>query len=191
MNILLFFILPLSTILLSIVLQKILKCPILVAITFFAIYLIVTYTAITSNFFIYTIVYTILAYVTAVLTRLICLIKRKFRECNFDERLFNLFCRDNCNRNNNIESCNNIASFSNGNNIIGTNNTTNGNAIGTNNFTDTANNSGRNTGCCNNSCNNAQASFTVTSNQANPVLLLTNRTNMQRRSNCNCCRRCN
>ena len=42
-NLLLFFALPVATILLSIVLQKILNCPILVAITAFAIYLIVTF----------------------------------------------------------------------------------------------------------------------------------------------------
>ena len=43
MSILLFFVLPVATIILSIVFQKILKCPILVAATFFAIFLIITY----------------------------------------------------------------------------------------------------------------------------------------------------
>ena len=53
MNILLiFFALPIATILLAIVLQKILKSPILVAIIFFAIYLIVTFTAFDSDFLI-------------------------------------------------------------------------------------------------------------------------------------------
>ena len=44
MNLFIFFALPLATILLSIVFQKILRSPILVAITFFAIYLIVAFT---------------------------------------------------------------------------------------------------------------------------------------------------
>ena len=72
MNILLiFFALPIATILLAIVLQKILKSPILVAIIFFAIYLIVTFTAFDSDFLIVAILLTILAYITAVL---VCII---------------------------------------------------------------------------------------------------------------------
>ena len=41
MNLLIFFAIPFATILLAIVFQKVLKCPILVSITFFAIYLII------------------------------------------------------------------------------------------------------------------------------------------------------
>ncbi|HJJ11364.1 MAG TPA: YbeF family protein [Clostridiaceae bacterium] len=70
-NLLLFFALPVATILLSIVLQKILNCPILVAITAFAIYLIVTFSAFNETFLIYAIVYTIIAYITAAVTRFI------------------------------------------------------------------------------------------------------------------------
>ena len=65
---LLFFALPVATIILAIVLQKILKCPWLVAAAFFAIYLIVTYAAFNSSFLIFAIVYTILAYIAALLT---------------------------------------------------------------------------------------------------------------------------
>lgn len=70
--ILLFFALPIATIILSVVLQKILKCPILVAATFFAIFLIVTFAVFDSDFFIFAIVYTILAYIAATITRFIC-----------------------------------------------------------------------------------------------------------------------
>ena len=70
-NLLLFFALPVATILLSIVLQKILNCPILLAITAFAIYLIVTFSAFNETFLIYAIVYTIIAYITAAVTRFI------------------------------------------------------------------------------------------------------------------------
>ena len=195
MTILLFFILPFATILLSIVLQKLLKSPILVAITFFAIYLILTYTVFGTSFLIFAIVYSILAYITAAITRLICTIIRRLRECNCDGRWINWLCRDDYTRSNNIANSNNItgiSNVSNGNNIISSNNVANDNIIGTTNITETINNNGRNTSCCNNSGNTAtQARFTVTSNQANPVLLLTNRTNTQRRNNCNCCRRCN
>ncbi len=195
MTILLFFILPFATILLSIVLQKLLKSPILVAITFFAIYLILTYTVFGTSFLIFAIVYSILAYITAAITRLICTIIRRLRECNCDGRWINWLCREDCTRSNNIANSNitGISNVSNGNNIISANNVANdNNIIGTTNITETINNNGRNTSCCNNSGNTAtQARFTVTSNQANPVLLLTNRTNTQRRNNCNCCRRCN
>ena len=195
MTILLFFILPFATILLSIVLQKLLKSPILVAITFFAIYLILTYTVFGTSFLIFAIVYSILAYITAAITRLICTIIRRLRECNCDGRWINWLCREDCTRSNNIANSDitGISNVSNGNNIISANNVANdNNIIGTTNITETINNNGRNTSCCNNSGNTAtQTRFTVTSNQANPVLLLTNRTNTQRRNNCNCCRRCN
>lgn len=73
MNILLLaFALPVATILLAIVLQKILKCPLLVAATFFAVLLIITFAVLDTSFLVFAIIYTILAYVTAVLTRLVC-----------------------------------------------------------------------------------------------------------------------
>ena len=69
MNLLLFFALPLATILLAIVLEKILHCPILVAITFFALYLIAAFalyaTGVITNLaeaLIAVIVYTIIAF---------------------------------------------------------------------------------------------------------------------------------
>lgn len=70
-TLLIFFALPIATIILAIVLQKILKCPILVAATFFAIFLIVTFAAFDANFLIFAIIYTILAYIAAVITRFI------------------------------------------------------------------------------------------------------------------------
>jgi hypothetical protein len=69
-----FFALPVATILLAIVLQKVLKCPILVAITFFAIYLIVSFAAFSSSLaeaLIATISYTIIAFVTAYIVSVI------------------------------------------------------------------------------------------------------------------------
>ena len=71
-TLLLFFALPVATILLAIVLQKILNSPILVAITFFAIYLIVTFAAFDVSFLVFAIAYTILAFVTAAITQVIC-----------------------------------------------------------------------------------------------------------------------
>lgn len=90
MNILLLaFALPIATILLAIVLQKILKCPLLVAATFFAILLIITFAIFDASFLVFAIIYTILAYITAVLTRLICNILRRL---GLDNN--NCICRD-------------------------------------------------------------------------------------------------
>ena len=94
MNILLLaFALPVATILLAIVLQKILKCPLLVAATFFAILLIITYAVLGSSFLVFAILYTILAYVTAVLTRLICNLINRFGLGNG----CNCICDNDCN----------------------------------------------------------------------------------------------
>lgn len=76
MNLLLFFAFPIATIIFSIVLQKILRNPILVALTIFAAFLIVTFSAFDESFLIFTILYTILSYITAIITRLA---KRIFR----------------------------------------------------------------------------------------------------------------
>lgn len=50
-TLLLFFALPVATVILAIVLQKILNNPLLVAATFFAIYLVVAFTAFDCKFF--------------------------------------------------------------------------------------------------------------------------------------------
>lgn len=86
MSLLIFFALPLATILLAIVFQKILKSPILVAITFFAIYLIIAFilsligvvelgTALVAA-----IIYTIIAFITAYIVMLICRIIKKLEK---------------------------------------------------------------------------------------------------------------
>ena len=152
MNILLlFFALPISTIILAIVLQKVLKCPILVAATFFAIYLIVAFAIFDSGFLILVILYTILAYVTAVLTRLICNIIERINQC---ERNSN--CNNNCDCSNNLATVNSL-----------------------------------NNNCSNNMNENTanQTRFTLTTNQANPVVYLTNRNNTVGRNGCCCGRR--
>ena len=55
-NILIFFVLPVVTIILAIVLQRILQCPILVAATFFAVFLILAFTVFDTSFIIYGII---------------------------------------------------------------------------------------------------------------------------------------
>lgn len=107
-NLLIFFVLPIATIILAIVLQRILRCPILVAATAFAIYLIVTYTVFDSSFLIFAFIYTILAFLAAYITRLIC-------NC----RIFN--CNNICN------GCGRAFNQNNESNIYCSNNSTVGN----------------------------------------------------------------
>ena len=89
MNLLIFFALPIATILLAIVLERVLRSPILVAITFFSIYLIVLFVLFATGvvtdlatLLIALIVYTFLAYITAVIVRFIrCICQRYLRPC--------------------------------------------------------------------------------------------------------------
>lgn len=125
MNILLiFFALPIAVIIISIALQKILKCPILVAAIIFAIFLIVTFIVNNLNFLIAAIVYAIISFITAYLT---CLIGRIL--ARFGDRISCGCRRENqcgCNDNNNCNNnCNNnlltIRNISNGNSNCGCN----------------------------------------------------------------------
>lgn len=68
---LLFFALPIATIIISIALQKILDNPILVASIIFVIFLVVTFVVGDLNLLIATIAYTIISFVTAVIFRYI------------------------------------------------------------------------------------------------------------------------
>lgn len=135
-----FFALPLAIILLSIVLQKILRCPILVAITIFAIGLIVSFIAFSSRLaeaLIATIIYSIIAFVTAFVVKIICECMQRFIRCNS-----NCICN---NDDNNNCGCNN-----NDNNNCGCNSNSNNNALPTSNdiairanFSPCNNNNGR------------------------------------------------
>lgn len=120
MDLLLFFALPIATIILAVVFQKIIKCPLLVAATAFAIYLIVTFAVFDASFLIFAIVYTILAYLAAIITKFICnFIGRNgfFRTINAERintntlntnniEINNNDDDDNDNDNNNEECCN-------------------------------------------------------------------------------------
>ncbi len=79
MNILFFVIFPIAVVLISIVLQKILRSPILVALLVFAVFLILAYTAFTPEFVLNALVYAVLAFITAYLFRLICCLKDKIK----------------------------------------------------------------------------------------------------------------
>ena len=99
--ILLFFALPVATIILAIVVEKILRCPVLTAATFFAIFLIVAFAVFDASFLIFVIAYTIIAFITAVIAEFI------FSRCRRRERKCcncNCNCNFNCNEEENEEN---------------------------------------------------------------------------------------
>ncbi len=136
MNLLIFFAIPFATILLAIVLEKILDNPILVAITFFGIYLIIAFALFAfgvitdlATALIAIIIYTIIAFITAYIVRLIrCICDRFFDGCKCG------FCSNNSANDSTVQPINN-------NPVLGVNDT---------------NNDDNNCGCCGNNNNNNQ-----------------------------------
>lgn len=104
MNILLlFFALPIAVIILAIVIEKILRCPILTAATFFAIFLILAFTVFDTDFLIFAIIYTILAFIAAVIAEIF------FERCRDEKKC----CKWWCGCSNNRETNNNTVTLSN------------------------------------------------------------------------------
>lgn len=71
MELLIFFALPIATIIISAILTKIIKSPVAVAALIFAIYLIVTFAVFDEGFLIATLAYTIIAFITALIVSLL------------------------------------------------------------------------------------------------------------------------
>ena len=127
MNLLTLFALPVATIILAIVIEKILRSPIHTAATFFAIYLIVAFAAFDESFLIFVIIYILLAYIAAVIAEIFysrCRRKKHNCCCDNDEnnntelsneliqniaaRVSNILNSENDSQNNNC-NCNNTA----------------------------------------------------------------------------------
>ncbi len=155
-NLLIFFALPIATVIISIALQKILKCPPLVAAVIFAIFLIVTFVIDELNFLVAAIVYAIISFITAVIVAFVCRILNELRRNGNNGR---------CQNNNNVNAINtndlltiNGSYQDNGNNGVITINT-----LG-NNGTSGVNNGGCN--CNNNSTNGVSARINVIPNSS-------------------------
>ena len=112
---LIFFALPIAVVIISIALQKIFRCPILVSLIIFAVFLIVTFVIDNITFLIAAIAYAILSYVTAFLTCAICRFLNSCNTCNLcnssnEAQAINTISNDlqqlNNNQNNNC-GCNN------------------------------------------------------------------------------------
>ena len=96
--ILIFVVLPLATIIFSIALQRLFKCPVLVAAIIFAIFLILTYTVFGTDFIIFAILFAVLAFITAFLSNLFCKLIRRLR--NLERRNTDCDCDDDDNETN-------------------------------------------------------------------------------------------
>ncbi len=136
-TLLIFFALPIAVIIISAILQKLLKSPIAVAALIFAIFLVVTFSIGNTTLLIATLAYTILAFITAVIVKFICEFNNGF-----------------INSNNIFSASNNISTNTISTNSINTNtirsNTINTNDINTNSINTVPNNSNNSCSCrCN------------------------------------------
>ena len=140
---LIFFALPIATIIISIALQKILKNPALVAAVIFAIFLIVTFAINNINLLVATIIYTILSLITALIVQTICRIIERLGNNNEGNCPYR---RNNNNGNNNSNNDFVAISSNDLNNIALTNNNNSGCGCNNNNNSEC--------GCNNNNNNN-------------------------------------
>ena len=145
---LIFFAIPLAVIIFSIALQKLLKCPALVAGIIFAIGVIITF--IIGNLIVLaaTLVYTLISYITALITCLIC----RFFNRDHDNCCRRNRCWDNNNNENDLLTISSRCQ-NNGNDDLLTINSSCANGNTNNLLTISSNNNGRNC-CCNNDDNN-------------------------------------
>lgn len=157
MNLLLiFFALPISTIIISIALQKILKCPPLVAAIIFAIFLIVTFIINNLNFLIAAIIYAIISFITAVIVCFICrILDRLDRRENHCRCRRHNDCDDRCTDRDNDFFTIDSDFQSDGNNGVFTINTLNSNDSNNNN------NCRCNSCSCNSNSNNNRVSARI------------------------------
>ena len=137
-TLLIFFALPIAVIIISAILEILLKNPIAVASLVFAVFLIVTFAAFDETFLIATLAYTLLALLTAFIVHIL----RK--KCHRENDIYNLILDLIQNNNSNTESNNNG-----NNNNTGSKNSNTGNT-GSNNNENNNNNSSNAGGNANN-----------------------------------------
>ena len=113
-TLLIFFAFPIAVIIISAILEKILKNPVAVAAFIFAIFLVVTFAAFDETFLIATLAYTIIAFITALIVHL--LKRRGENERNICDLLTDLISNNNANNENN----NNCSNNNNNENLVDT-----------------------------------------------------------------------
>ena len=88
MDLLTYFAFPIATIILAFAVEKVLRLPILTSLTAFAIYLIVAFSTFDSSFLVYVIIYTVLAYISALIAEYI------YTNCRFTKMNCNCGCNN-------------------------------------------------------------------------------------------------
>lgn len=190
-TLLIFFALPIATIIISIAVQKILKCPPLVAAIIFAIFLVVTFIIGDLTFLVSTVVYTIISFITAVIVCFICRIVERSRRnyCNNNcDSCFDCSCgRNRRNDSNNLLTINsNCQNNGNGDLLTISSNDCNGTSndlltISSNNFNGNNN--------CNNNCNCNNYGNNTNGVTARINVIPTSNNNGRSGCNCGFCRR--
>ncbi len=182
MNIILliFFAIPLAVVIFSIALQKILKCPALVAGIIFAIGIIVTFIVSNLIFLVAVLIYTLISYITAIITCLICRYFKsddrnnyRRRKCCCNERESELLtissnCRNNGNSDGELLTINSTYANGNTNNLLTIRSGNNGNC-----------DNDRNNCCCGNDNDLNQA------NTINGVIRIVDNNNYNNNCSCN------
>lgn len=121
-TLLIFFAFPIAVIIISAILEKILKSPVAVAALIFAIFLVVTFAAFDETFLIATLVYTIIAFITALIVHY--LKQRNENNQNLCNLLAEFIQNNNSNSQNNNESiCDTVEDLLSSNNVNTVNNT--------------------------------------------------------------------
>ena len=105
-TLLIFFAFPIAVIIFSVVLEKLLKNPIIVASLIFAVFLILTFAVFGVNFLIATLAYTILSFLTAFIVHLLC--RNEENEHNICDLLEDLLSNNSNNDNDNESVCDTV-----------------------------------------------------------------------------------
>ena len=123
-TLLIFFALPIAVIIISAILEKLLKCPIAVASLIFAIFLVVTFAVFDETFLIATLVYTIIAFITALIVHIIkCRHNNEQNICDLLETLLrNIQNNENDNNENICDTVEDLLGNNNSNNNTNSNN---------------------------------------------------------------------
>lgn len=116
-TLLIFFAFPVAVIIFSIVLEKLIKNPIIVASLIFASFLIVTFAAFDESFLIATLAYTVIALITALIVHLLC--EREENEHNICNLLENVLSNNNTNEENACNTVEDLLENNNNNNSCG------------------------------------------------------------------------
>lgn len=143
-NLLIFFAFPIAVIIISAILQKLLRNPAIVAALIFAIFIVVAFAAFDETFLIAVLAYTVLAFITALIVSLLCNNDNDDNNC-LCNTLAELLQNSNTNTNNVTAALRDLlANGSNSNNTGNANSNNNNSTLNSNNFSNNTNSNNNN-----------------------------------------------